>query len=203
MTPLLWILLSFAAGSLSFSVWLGRFALRQDIRDYGDHNPGSSNLLRAGGWRWGLLALLLDVFKGAIPVGLAYFVADLRDWPMIATALASPAGHAFSPFLGSRGGKAIATTFGMWIGLTIGEAPIILGLFFALFLLLLTVPGWAVVLGGAGLLLHFTLNHPDPLLLTVAAGSLLLLAWTHRADLRVRPSIRRALFTRLGRVKIG
>jgi glycerol-3-phosphate acyltransferase PlsY len=200
---LVWILLSFAAGSLPFSVWLGRFALRQDIRDYGDQNPGCSNVLRAGGWRWGALALLLDVFKGVIPVGLAYFVAGQRGIPMIAIALAAPAGHAFSPFLGGRGGKAIATTFGMWIGLTIGEAPIMLGLFFALFLPLLTIPGWAVVLGAAGLLLHFYLNHPDPLLLAVSAGSLLLLAWTHRADLRIRPGIRPELLARLGRVKIG
>jgi glycerol-3-phosphate acyltransferase PlsY len=200
---MLWILLSFTAGSLPFSVWLGRLALRQDIRAYGDQNPGCSNVLRAGGWHWGLLALLLDVFKGAIPVGLAYFAADLRGIPMVAAALAAPAGHAFSPFLGGRGGKAIATTFGMWIGLTIGEAPIILGLFFALFLLVLTVPGWAVLFGTAGLLLHFYLNHPNnPLLLTVATGSLLLLAWTHRADLRTRPSIRPTLLARLRRVKM-
>ena len=84
-------------------------------------------------------------------------------------------------------------------GLTIGEAPIILGLFFALFLAVVTVPGWAVLFGTAGLLLHFYLNHPNPLFLAVAAGTLLLLAWTHRADLRTRPSIRPEFLARIGR----
>ena len=92
MTALVWPVLAFVAGALPFSVWVGRLALHTDIRVYGDSNPGATNVLRAGGWAWGALALLLDYLKGAIPVGLAYFWAGVEDWLLVVVALAPAAG---------------------------------------------------------------------------------------------------------------
>jgi glycerol-3-phosphate acyltransferase PlsY len=107
MNTLIWTLIAFIAGSLPFSVWVGRLALRTDIRRYGDHNPGATNVGRAGGWQWGALALLLDMLKGALPVGLAWYWGGLAGWALLPVALAPVLGHGYSPFLGFRGGKAL------------------------------------------------------------------------------------------------
>ena len=110
MTTLIWIIIAFMCGALPFSVWVGKLALHTEIRNYGDHNPGATNVIRAGGWKWGVPALLLDYLKGAIPVGIAYFVVGLDGVSLVLVALAPVLGHAFSPFLGFHGGKAVAVT---------------------------------------------------------------------------------------------
>jgi glycerol-3-phosphate acyltransferase PlsY len=184
------VLFAFFVGALPFSVWIARFAMGQDLREVADGNPGASNVARAGGVKWGALALILDFLKGAVPVSLFYLRYGWRGWPMVLVALAPAFGHAFSPFLRGQGGKALASTVGLWAGLTLGEAPIVLGLFFILWELVLDADGWAVLLGMAGLLGHLLLNHPDPLLFAIWIGNFLLLAWTHRHELSRRPTLR-------------
>lgn len=187
---LVFIVLAFLCGSIPFSVWLGRLFLKEDVRRYGDGNPGAANVFRAGGKTVGLLALILDVTKGALPVGLAYQNMGVRGIPMFLIAMAPILGHVFSPFLSFRGGKAIATALGVWIGLTIWKASLA-GVIGALIGIALTsVTGWAVMLGLAAILVTLLIWMPDPLLLLVWVGETLILAWTHRADLRQYPRLR-------------
>ncbi|MBK8987797.1 MAG: glycerol-3-phosphate acyltransferase [Chloroflexi bacterium] len=190
MTTIIWVILSFLAGSLPFSVWVGRLALQKDVRQYGDGNPGASNVFRAGGKGWGVLAVLLDGFKGAIPVGIAYYGVGLEGWGLTAVAIAPILGHAFSPFLRFRGGKALATTFGVWLGLTLWWGPTTLGLAFAFWRWLLAVDGWAVMAGMLTLLVVLLLVGAPPALLAAWLGNALILAWKHREDLRQRVGIR-------------
>ena len=203
MVEIFWPLAAFFCGALPFSVWIGRWALGKDIRRYGDANPGASNVLRAGGrWTAGL-ALLLDFLKGALPVGLAHFVAGLASWPLICVALAPVAGHAFSPFLRWRGGKAVATTGGIWCGLTLWEGPTIGGLLLGVAYTLIAIDGWAVISAVAGLVLYLLLTPPSwnlwearpaPWVIAVVGiGNLLILAWKHRADLAQPFALRRRL----------
>ena len=110
MTALAWTLIGFLLGSLPFSVWLGKIVLRTDIRRYGDGNPGGTNVIRAGNCGLGMLAIFLDMLKGAVPVALAYYVFKVDGWPLVPVILAPILGHAFSPFLRFRGGKALAST---------------------------------------------------------------------------------------------
>jgi glycerol-3-phosphate acyltransferase PlsY len=116
---LVWFIISFFSGALPFSVWIGRWILKKDIRQYGDKNPGTANVFCAGGRIWGVVALLLDFLKGAIPVGLAYWKYDVEGWGLALIAIAPVLGHAYSPLLGFHGGKALATSFGIWTGLTL------------------------------------------------------------------------------------
>jgi glycerol-3-phosphate acyltransferase PlsY len=113
-TAIVWSVLGFASGVLRFSVWLARLALRIDVRRYGDGNPGAANAWKAGGWRLGLAVLALDYFKRAVPVALAHGVDGGAGIGPSAEALAPILGHAFSPFLMFRGGKAITVSFGVW-----------------------------------------------------------------------------------------
>lgn len=182
----IWMVLAFLSGALPFSVWVGRLALRADIRRYGDHNPGATNVARAGGWQWGALALFLDILKGALPVGLAWFWGGVSGWPLVAVALAPALGHAYSPFLGFKGGKAIAVSCGIWGGLTVGEAPLVMALLLVLWYAIIKVDGWAVLLTLLSFLIYL-LNRGDSIWLAVWAGNTLILAWKHRADLAQFP----------------
>lgn len=191
LTTLFWTLLAFLLGALPFSVWVGRLVLGLDIRHFGDKNPGATNVLRAGGYLPFSLALALDISKGALPLGLAVHIFGLSGWGLVPLALAPPLGHAFSPFLNWRGGKAIAAAFGVWIGLTLWTMPLIALLLLVLFSLLVRPSGWAVLLTLAGMLAALLGWFDDLVLLAVWAGHTLLLIWNHRQDLAIRPSLRR------------
>lgn len=187
---LLWAVLSFFLGALPFSVWIGRFAAGRDIREVGDKNPGATNVLRSAGFAWYLVAMILDISKAAAPIGLAYQVFGWRGWPMWLIAMAPVAGHAFSPFLNWRGGKAVATAFGAWIGLTIWTVPLVSLVSLVIAFALLTVSGWAIMVALVCILIYLLLAGPDPLLIAVCLGQMALLGYTHRDDLRKRPGLR-------------
>jgi glycerol-3-phosphate acyltransferase PlsY len=200
MATLPWIAFAFFCGSLPFSVWLGQIALRTDIRQFGDANPGAANVFRAGGKGWGWLAILLDILKGAVPVGLANFSAGLTGWSLAAVALAPIAGHAFSPFLHFKGGKAIAVSLGICCGLTLYQVPLVLGLLLGMFIVLLTNNGWSTVLGFASLVVYLAISAAPAWMLGVWLGNLIIVVWKHRADLRrpttLRPWAQRRLHSR-------
>lgn len=188
--PIAWAVLAFLIGSLPFSVWLPRWLSRADARDYGDGNPGATNAFRAGGAGVGLAALLLDVSKAAAPVGLAYINFGWRGLPMLLIATAPVLGHAFSPFLRFRGGKALAVAFGVWIGLTIWKLSIPALLLVLVWRKVIDVDGWAVMLALASLLVIILAWLPEPLFVGVLAGQAVILGWKHREDLRLRPHLR-------------
>jgi acyl phosphate:glycerol-3-phosphate acyltransferase len=199
MTALVWTLIGFLLGSLPISVWLGRLVLHTDIRGYGDGNPGGTNVVRAGSRGLGVLAIVLDMLKGALPVSLAYYVFKVDGWLLAPVVLAPIAGHAFSPFLGFRGGKALATTFGVWSALTVPFGPFVIGGSVFVFYKLLNLPGWAVMASLLTLLVFLLtpvlpwgpgMAGVSPPLLVAWAGTVAILAWTHRADLRQRPALR-------------
>lgn len=197
---LLWTVIGFVSGSLPLSVWLGRRLLRKDITQYGDANPGATNVLRAGGKKAGALALLLDTLKALIPVGLAYYWVGITDWGLVPVALAPIAGHAFSPFLGFKGGKAVATTLGTWMALTVWEGPTVGGLLVLLFAKLFGANGWAVVFAMIGMLIYFVVTPealngfgvrpPLPILVAIWAGNFLILVIKHRGDLSHPPRLK-------------
>lgn len=187
---ILWTLAAFVAGAIPFSVWIGRQVTGEDIRAYGDHNPGATNVLRAGGFLPFSLALFLDISKGAFPVGLATIIFGIHDWQIVPIAVAPVLGHAFSPFLGWRGGKAIAVTFGVWIGLTLWTVPL-LGLVLLTFWTLLLKPsGWAVLLTLIGIFIFLLLFLPEPLFLIILSLQSIILIGKHGQDLRQKPELR-------------
>jgi glycerol-3-phosphate acyltransferase PlsY len=102
---------SFFLGSLPFSYWLTRWSVGADLRDFGSGNPGATNVLRVGGTLPAAAALVLDVLKGAVAVVLGLRLAE-APWIVAAMAVAAVTGHVFSPWLGFRGGKGVATSMG-------------------------------------------------------------------------------------------
>jgi glycerol-3-phosphate acyltransferase PlsY len=186
----LYTTLAFFLGALPLSLWIGRLTTGEDIRNYGDHNPGATNVLRAGSRGGFLLAMFLDISKGALPVGLAYQQWDIQDWRIVPIALAPVAGHAFSPFLAGRGGKALATAFGVWIGLTIWTLSSLALGFLILWRLLVRPSAWALLLALVCLALVIILWFPDPVYLAVLAGQAAILLVKEAPALRQRPILK-------------
>ncbi len=203
MMTLLWTLLAFLSGALPFAVWLGRLALRTDIRRYGDGNPGGANLWRAGGAVWGLSGILLDYSKAAIPVAWAHFGYGLQAWDLVPVALAPVVGHAYTPFLRGRGGKALAVTFGTWTGVSLWFGPMVLGLAFAFWLFTLRSEGWTVTLGMLTLLVALLVGGSGLPWLVIGLGNAALLVWKHRHELRRRPEWQRGWLGWLLRLRKG
>lgn len=187
---ILYTILAFFLGSLPLAVWLGRLTTGEDIRKYGDHNPGATNVLRAGSRGGFILAIVLDISKAALPVGVAYQQWGIQDWRIVPLALAPVAGHAFSPFLGGKGGKALATAFGVWIGLTIWTLSSLSLALLVGWRLVLRPPGWALLLALSCLALIIVIWFPDPVFMGVLAGQALILLFKQRADLGQLPHLR-------------
>ena len=184
------IIAGFISGSIPYSVLITRLALRRDIRGVGDGNPGAFNVIRSGGLMWGGLAIFLDIGKGALPVAIANFILGLEGWPLVAAAIAPVLGHAFSPFLRFKGGKAIATTGGMWIGLAGLHVITVAMIMLVYWYLAVTISGWAVMFTLLSVLLYLILSAAHWTLLAAWTLSLLVLIWKHREDLKQRPKLK-------------
>lgn len=187
----LWILIGFAAGAIPFSLLVGHLALRTDIRSYGDGNPGATNVLRAGSKLWAFVAAFLDMLKGGLPVGLAYITLGMRGFEIVPIALAPVLGHLYSPFLKGKGGKGVAVTGGIWIGLTYGIATAIGTAVMALGYAVQSNAGWAVTAGLLSMGGYLLICKPEPPLLAAWLGNLLLVLGRHRRDLQRPPEWRR------------
>ncbi|MBS1719626.1 MAG: glycerol-3-phosphate 1-O-acyltransferase PlsY [Armatimonadetes bacterium] len=124
---------AFVVGSLPFGVWVAkRYGI--DITKEGSGNPGATNVWRSCGWKPGLLVFLLDVLKGLAPViAVRFLVQDQLVWFLVG--LTAVAGHSLSPFLGFKGGKGVSTT----LGAVLGSAPLVAGLGFSFFLVILAI----------------------------------------------------------------
>ena len=149
---------AFCLGACPFSVWVGRWLLGKDIRDYGDGNPGAANVIRAGGRKSFLLALILDIAKGVPFVVLAYKFFGLAEIAVVVVALGAILGHAFSPLLRFKGGKAIGVTFGVLFALPQHEMLLAFAVFLFLGFLFVESDAWTVILGTASSLAYLAIT---------------------------------------------
>lgn len=113
-----WTAVGFFSGSVMYSYLLPKWLYKKDITKISkDGNPGCGNVFTYVGVPCGAVCLTFELAKGAVPLWLALKYLQI-DNPMFAAVMVAPViGHAFSPMLKRRGGKAIAVTFGTFIGL--------------------------------------------------------------------------------------
>jgi glycerol-3-phosphate acyltransferase PlsY len=112
MVAVLLVLLAYLSGSVPYGAVLAKWMKGVDVRRAGSGNIGATNVARVAGRGLGILVLLLDLAKGALPVALSLWIAS--D-PIIhaAVGLAAFLGHVFPVWLRFRGGKGVATAFGV------------------------------------------------------------------------------------------
>ena len=113
------ILLAYLLGSIPWSVWIGKMFFNTDVRDFGSGNAGATNTMRVLGAKVGFSVLILDALKGFAAVKLVGLVPAYHDLTGFAIVLGivSVIGHIFPIFAHFRGGKGIATLWGMIIAI--------------------------------------------------------------------------------------
>lgn len=122
MTLLLFVLMAYFLGSVSFAVITSWLFKLPDPRSYGSKNPGATNVLRSGKKAAAILTLLGDAGKGWLAVALAQHFAQswgLGGEVVAVVALAVFLGHVFPIFLRFQGGKGVATAVGVLLGLNL------------------------------------------------------------------------------------
>ncbi|MBA2938394.1 glycerol-3-phosphate acyltransferase [Paenibacillus sp. CGMCC 1.16610] len=194
---IVWTACAFLSGALMFSYWLGLLA-RHNLKHVGDGNPGALNLWRAAGYRTGLVGIILDFLKGyLVLVWILGFNLDntrIQGYALIPVALAPIVGHAFSPFLKGKGGKAIAVTFGVWSALTKFEASLALAIILAVSVAITklatrgksissSADGLQVVIGMLLLGVYLYIGGYVGAILWVWLGNVVLIAYKHRKEL--------------------
>ena len=193
MIIILWIVVTYFIASTPFSLIIGHLVLGKDIREFGDGNPGATNVKRAGGnLILYIIALLLDGFKGLFPVGIAYWIMAWQGFEIIPIAFAAILGHAFSIFLGFKGGKSVAITGGVWIGLIVFEAVLVIPLTLVFWYFAIHEENWAVILMMMSILAYILYTRGiNPPLLTIWFGNFAVVVFKHRQGLGVFPTLRK------------
>ena len=148
--------LALALGSVPFSWLIARFRYGLDLRDVGDHNVGSGNLLDLVGFMPGLTALILDLLKGAAAVAIAIALSG-DEWVVLTAGVLAVIGHIYPPWLSFMGGRGAASAIGVAWALfpLLGGAMIAVGLV-VLILTRNTVIGIATVVAGLAVLVLAT-----------------------------------------------
>ena len=106
------ILLAYFFGSLNISIIFSKILKLEDPREYGSKNPGATNILRSGNKTLALATLIFDMFKGFLPVFVAFFFIEDQIYIQI-IGLCSILGHIFPIYYKFKGGKGVATSFGV------------------------------------------------------------------------------------------
>jgi acyl phosphate:glycerol-3-phosphate acyltransferase len=123
MNEALVILAAYLIGSIPTAVWVSRYFFDIDIRDYGSGNSGATNTYRVLGSKWGTFVMIVDMIKAIVAVKLVLFlpyafVSELYLVNMqLGLGLAAVLGHIFPIWANLRGGKGVASLFGMVLGI--------------------------------------------------------------------------------------
>ncbi len=199
----IWIVIGLLLGCLPFSYWMGRLFLRKDIRDFGDGNPGATNVLNAGGPVLFILAALLDALKAALPVYLAQAVSHVTGWELALVAIAPLLGNAFTPFLRFHGGTGVAVVYGIWLALLGWVGPVIVALSFGLLFIFIRETPWCIIFGML-LVTGFLLLAEYPMHMTAAsAGHAAIMAYNRRRHFLHWPKMQQWIVSLSGKNKPG
>ncbi len=145
-------------GAVPFGLVFARWLTGKDPREHGSGNIGATNALRTGGKKVGIMTLIADILKGVLPVSLALYLG-FTDLEITLVALAAFLGHIFPVYLKFRGGKGVATMFGV----------------------LIPWMPWVAVISFAVWLISFKLSRYVSLASILAGISLPILAWVLNA----------------------
>lgn len=176
------LVLGYFIGSIPFGLLIGR-ACGVDVRSAGSGNIGATNVWRTCGKKAGLLAFGLDVAKGYAPTVLAMHLAPGQTWLHLLAGVAALCGHAFSPFLGFKGGKAVSTCLGVILALD----PVAGLGGFALWGVLVKLTGYVSVgsLFGSAMAGVLTIVRHDPPAYQTAMWLAVALIWVrHRGNIQ-------------------
>jgi len=175
---------SYLLGATPTSYWVGKVAHGLDLREHGSGNLGATNALRVMGWKSALPVVVFDVAKGWIPVTLFAEWAGVGVGWTLAFGAASILGHMFSVWVGFKGGKGMATSAGVFLGL----APTAVAIGFVVWLAFTLVTGYVslasiVVSFALPFLIFFTPHAGGTTVVGFSAALAAFVIWKHRSNI--------------------
>lgn len=190
MNEALLILIAYLIGSIPTSVWVSKAFFNIDIRDYGSGNAGATNTFRVLGSKWGTFVMIVDMLKAIVAVKLAFllpysFESELYLINMqLGLGLAAVIGHIFPIWADFRGGKGVASLFGMVLGIQPNVALCCV----AVFLLVLYITRWislSSILASIAfpIFILVIFNEPETLYRVFAITVAMLVLLTHQKNI--------------------
>lgn len=171
---------AYLLGAIPFGLLFTRWLSGKDPREYGSGNIGATNVLRTSGRIIGLLTLVADIAKGAIPVALAIYLAG--ELTVALVAMAAFLGHIFPVYIRFKGGKGVATMFGVMLP----WQPWIAAAAFLVWLLVLWLSRYvciASISAGAAMPLSAWLLSASTACLAVTILLCFIMAWRHSSNI--------------------
>jgi glycerol-3-phosphate acyltransferase PlsY len=178
------LVLSYLLGATPTSYVAGRLGRGIDLRQHGSHNLGATNVYRVLGWHYAIPVGLMDMAKGVVPVAILGPWSNGPAWFTVALGIAAVLGHMFSPYVGFRGGKGVATVAGVFLAL----APVAVLIALVIWGATLWLSGYVSVASLAAALLFplwvWLTERGQPYTVWAAVVLALLLMYAHRANIR-------------------
>ncbi len=190
MNELLLVVLAYLIGSIPTSVWVSKHFFDIDIRDYGSGNAGATNTYRVLGPKWGTLVMVTDMLKGIVAVKLALLLPEYADSEVnlqnlqTGLGLAAVIGHIFPIWADFRGGKGVATLFGLVLGISPWTALSCVGIFILVLYLTRFVSLSSILASVAFpifILVIFNVDNPAYRIFAIAVALMVLL--THQKNI--------------------
>ena len=181
LSSLLLLAIGYLLGSMPNGYLAGRWLKGIDLRQCGSGSTGATNVLRNVGKAPALVVFLLDVGKGALAVLLAKNFG-LNDWVQVLAGLAALAGHIWPVWLGWKGGKAVATGLGMFLGLAWPVGLACFGLFMAV-ISISRIVSLSSVVAAIGLPVLMVISGNSSAYVVVSLVASVLVLWRHRSNI--------------------
>jgi len=190
MKEILLIICAYLIGSIPTAVWVSKYLYGIDIRDYGSGNAGATNTYRVLGPRLGTFVMTIDILKGVCATSLylliPFYMHD--EWArtnlMVGLGLASVLGHIFPIWADFRGGKGVATLFGMVLAIQPLVALCCVGVFLLVLFLTRFVSLSSILASVAfAVLILFIFNEKEPLYRGFAIAVALMVLLTHQKNI--------------------
>jgi acyl phosphate:glycerol-3-phosphate acyltransferase len=190
MNEILLILLAYLVGSVPTALWVSQHFFGIDIREYGSGNSGATNTFRVLGSRWGSFVMIVDMIKAIVAVKLAFFLpfALENEFYLInmqlGLGLAAVLGHIFPIWANFRGGKGVASLFGMVLGIQPNVALCCIGIFILVLFLTRWVSLSSILAGIAfPVFILGIFNEPESLYRIFAIIVAMLVLMTHQKNI--------------------
>jgi len=184
------IIVAYFLGAIPTSVWISRSFYKIDIRDYGSGNAGATNTFRVLGVKAGIVVFIVDILKGFLAVNLihftSYYIPHSGDYINIQLLLgiAAMIGHIFPVYVGFKGGKGVATLFGVICAISFYPTLIMAGIFFTTLILSRYVSLASMVSGlSFPVLIIVVFKETTPALVIFSLIMAVLMLFTHQKNI--------------------
>lgn len=189
---IVYIIAAYFLGAIPPAIWISRWVYGSDIRKHGSGNAGATNMFRAFGRKAGLAVLLIDIGKGVLAVCMPVIVNAIAGYELcsvpylyLALGISAALGHIYPVYAGFKGGKGVATLFGVVIGIDPLVALVCLAAFLLVFLVSRIVSVSSMAAGITFAVAYFFIHQPYDFIenqLMVIFPVLIL--FTHRANIK-------------------